>query len=171
MELVMIRHAIAEEREMFAQTSLPDEQRPLTNLGRQKMKDIAAGLKSVVGHLDLLASSPLVRAVQTAEIIGEVFEGMPIVLLNELAPTAAPERLTQWLGTQPLDSRIAVVGHEPGLGRLASRFLDAEGRLEISIKKGGMCLVEFADSIGPGFGVLRWFVKPSMFRKLGMQSW
>ena len=66
MKLLLVRHAIAEEREEFERTGEPDDQRPLTSEGRKKMKRAAAGLGELVNKVDILATSPLARAQQTA---------------------------------------------------------------------------------------------------------
>ena len=72
MKLLLIRHAIAEEREDFEKTGKDDRLRPLTDEGRKKMKQAARGLKEVVPHVDLLATSPLTRAAQTGAILDTV---------------------------------------------------------------------------------------------------
>ena len=67
MRLLLIRHAIAEEREDFARTGKDDGLRPLTDDGRKKMKQAARGLRGLVPDIDLLATSPLTRVVAFAE--------------------------------------------------------------------------------------------------------
>ena len=62
MQLLVIRHAIAVEREDFARTGKDDRLRPLTDEGRKKMKQGAKGLRQLAPRIDLLATSPLTRA-------------------------------------------------------------------------------------------------------------
>ncbi|HEX4469200.1 MAG TPA: phosphoglycerate mutase family protein, partial [Gemmatimonadaceae bacterium] len=69
MDLLVIRHAIAEDKERFAASGRNDDLRPLTEEGRSKMRRAAQGLRTVVGRIAHLASSPLVRARETAEIV------------------------------------------------------------------------------------------------------
>ncbi|MDH3366486.1 MAG: histidine phosphatase family protein, partial [Gemmatimonadota bacterium] len=69
MQLLVVRHAIAEDRDIFAAAGREDDERPLTEEGTRRMAAGAVGLVRVVPRLDAVASSPLVRAVQTAEII------------------------------------------------------------------------------------------------------
>jgi len=67
MQLLLIRHAIAEDRFEFARTGQSDYYRPLTERGRARMARGATGLRTLVPDIDVLATSPLTRAVQTAE--------------------------------------------------------------------------------------------------------
>src|SRR5690349_23208472 len=71
MNLLVIRHAIAEDKENFAATGRSDDQRPLTDAGRTKMRRGTQGLRTLIGKVAMLASSPLVRARETAEIRSE----------------------------------------------------------------------------------------------------
>src|SRR6266513_1546458 len=77
MRLLVVRHAIAEDREAFARSHKDDAARPLTPDGRRKMARAAAGLKQLVPELDLLAASPYKRALETAEIIAHAY-GPPL---------------------------------------------------------------------------------------------
>src|SRR5882724_2462532 len=65
--LLVVRHAIAEDPAVFAATGRSDAERPLTEKGRRRMRRVARGLKKLVPAIDGLATSPLVRAVETAE--------------------------------------------------------------------------------------------------------
>src|SRR5439155_7346675 len=73
-KLLVIRHGLAGEASEFARTGMDDDQRPLTDEGKKKMRAGARGLHEIVQQIDWLVSSPLVRAQQTAEIIGREFE-------------------------------------------------------------------------------------------------
>ena len=89
MQVLVVRHAIAEQREEFARTGKDDSQRPLTHDGRRKMRRGAVGLRAVVPAIDVLATSPLLRAVQTAEILAAVYNGRNMVTVKGLFPTAS----------------------------------------------------------------------------------
>ena len=86
MKLLLLRHAIAEEQADFARTGKDDRLRPLTEEGRKKMKQNAKGLREIVPDIDLLATSPLTRAAQTAAIVDSVYGGLPEVEIEELSP-------------------------------------------------------------------------------------
>jgi len=162
--LLVIRHAIAEDREAWAQTGAPDELRPLTKRGRRRMRRNARGLVELIGKLDFLASSPLVRAMQTAEIVADAFAKLEISDLPALSPGSRPEDVAAWIGSPAgAQSTVAVVGHEPGLGELVSWLL-AGGGAFMPLRKGGACLLELA-SVGPASAKLLWSLTPTQLRR------
>src|SRR5205809_975693 len=88
MRLLVVRHAIAEDREAFARSHKDDAARPLTPDGRRKMARAAEGLKQLVPELELLAASPYKRALETAEIIAHAYGDQRVERVGELAPGA-----------------------------------------------------------------------------------
>src|SRR4051812_43352517 len=100
MRLLLIRHARAEDRRTFARTGKSDDQRPLTADGIRRMTKAAHGLHKLIPAIDLLATSPLRRAVETARIVAEIYEDLYFTEREELAPDADPERLIDWLAAQ-----------------------------------------------------------------------
>src|SRR5207253_1666114 len=92
MRLVVVRHAIAEDREGFARSHKDDAARPLTPDGRRKMARAALGLKELVPELELLAASPYKRALETAEIIAHAYGHPRVERVPELAPGAGVDR-------------------------------------------------------------------------------
>src|SRR5437773_11220092 len=86
MRLLVVRHAIAEDREAFARSHKDDAARPLTPDGRRKMARAAEGLKQLVPELELLAASPYKRALETAEIIAHAYGDQRVERVGELAP-------------------------------------------------------------------------------------
>ena len=123
MKLLVIRHAIAEDRDAWAFAGKPDAERPLTDDGRKRMRRAAAGLRETVPSLDVIATSPLARARQTAEIVGREYDSAEIVDLPQLAPDATVDDLLPWLVERGAEDTVAVVGHEPGLGFLVGWLL------------------------------------------------
>src|SRR5207244_3974272 len=91
MRLLVVRHAIAEDREAFARSHKDDSERPLTPEGRRKMERAAHGLKELVPELDVLAASPYKRAVETAEIIGGAYGALNVERVPELAPGSSAQ--------------------------------------------------------------------------------
>ena len=169
MQLLVIRHAIAEEREDFARGGRDDSERPLTEEGREKMRRGAAALRRIVPRIDLLASSPYVRAVQTAELVAEAYEhGRPrITLVDSLTPNGALERFQSWVQRQSKAPVIAIVGHEPQLGLLVTWLMSGLRESRVELKKGGACLLEFEGQPGPGVGTMRWLLTAGQLRELG----
>src|SRR4051812_10910008 len=122
MKVLVIRHAIAEDPKEFAQQSkrADDGLRPLTKLGRRKMRLAARGLACLVPSVDVLASSGLKRAQQTAAIVGVHYPKAKGVRLAELSPNKPVKQLLVWLQQQGKEQTVAVVGHEPHLGVFVS---------------------------------------------------
>src|SRR3712207_2290812 len=169
MELLVIRHAIAADRDEFAASGRDDSERPLTDEGREKMQRGAEALRGLVPRIDLLASSPYARARQTAEIVADVY-GRPangIKLVESLTPEAPLERLQSWLQRHPRAGVIAIVGHEPQLGMLVTWLMSGLREPRVELKKGGACLLEFDGQPGPGVGVMRWLLTAGQLRSLG----
>ncbi len=161
--LYLVRHAIAAERG----DAYPDDtKRPLTSEGAAKFRKVARGLAALDPGVDLVLTSPLVRARQTAEILAQHLPGHPpIVDTNALLPGATFSDLVAELGRHARRSGIALVGHEPGMGTSTARLLGLKGTLEF--KKGGVCRVD-VDSLPPaGPGHLVWFAPPKVLSKAG----
>ena len=165
MRLLLIRHAIADEREDFARTGKDDNLRPLTDEGRKKMKQNARGLKKLVPDIDLLATSPLTRAAQTGAIVDSVYGGLNEVEIEELAPEATPNDFLRWLRKQKAGT-LAAVGHEPSISLILSWLLTGSERRIFSFRKGGACLLELPDEVGAGTATLLWALTPSQLREL-----
>ncbi len=167
-ELYLIRHGVAAERGL----AWPDDaKRPLTEEGIGRMKKAAKGLKRLDVRLDVVVSSPLVRARQTAEVVAGVFDEMPpLVFTTALAPGGrysdllADLQVQVQVQVQVRRTRIALVGHEPDLGRLAARL--AGSRRAFEFKKGAVCRID-VDALPPArSGTLRWFLPPSILRRI-----
>src|SRR3569623_3615526 len=114
-QLVVIRHAIAEERDAAQREGRADTERALTDEGRAKIVKAAAGLRRCHPALDLIATSPLRRALQTAEIVAAAYAPLTEAECEALVPQAHPEEMLDWLRGQQ-GARVAVVGHETDHG-------------------------------------------------------
>ena len=166
MRLLVIRHAIAEDREEFAFSGRPDAERPLTKDGRSRMRRAAEGIAIEVDRIEVLATSPLLRAVQTAEIVADEYGGMDLTVLGELVPESRPDDLLPWLRALDGDETAAVVGHEPHLGFLVGWLLTGRHESFVELKKGCAVLLEFDDPPAPGNATLVWALAPGQLRRL-----
>lgn len=163
-ELLLVRHAVAAERG----PNYPDDrERPLTSEGIARFKRVVEGLKDFDVKLDLVLSSPLVRAAHTAELLVAGIGGKPrLEMLEALAPGGRMTQVLEALGKYGKRSRhIALVGHEPDLGELTARLLRARGGVEF--KKGAVCCLELDGAMPTGPGTLKWFLPPRALRKIG----
>jgi len=162
MELLIVRHAIACERNV---RRWPDDgARPLSPRGVARARKAAAGMKQLVRAPGRVLASPLVRARQTAAILTEVAGWPPAVEVPELAPGVAPEALLAALRRQP-GSRVALIGHEPALSRLLAVALPgAAGAGAFRFRKMGAALLSFAGAARPGGARLEWLVPAKLLR-------
>jgi phosphohistidine phosphatase len=167
MRLLVIRHAIAADREEFARSHADDADRPLTAEGRAKMERAASGLKQLVPDLTLLASSPVKRAFDTAMIVARPYRDLEVERVPELAPGTPLDRAIAWLAGLPARGTIAIVGHEPDLSRLVCALLCGADRPFFEFRKGAACLLEFSGPVARGAGVLDWFLGPKHLRRFG----
>jgi phosphohistidine phosphatase len=168
-ELLIVRHAIAEDRRAFAARGRDDAERPLTEEGRRKMERAARGVGRAAPEISALASSPLVRAVETARILLPALGLERFEELGALAPDSAPEALVPWLRSAPgaPGGAVAVVGHEPHLSTLVAWLVSGRTTPLTELRKGGACLVGFSRRPGRGTGSLRWLLTASQLRRLG----
>ena len=127
MKLLVVRHAPAEDRAAWARRGRDDASRPLTPEGRRKMREAARGIATLVGPPQALATSPLVRARQTADVLARALRIRVVEELDALEPGRRPEALLGWLRGNGRRALAAVVGHEPHLGGLVSWLLAGRG--------------------------------------------
>jgi phosphohistidine phosphatase len=166
-QLLVIRHAVAVERVSFEATGKHDDLRPLTPDGRRKMRRIAKGLQCMVGRPSLLATSPLTRAVQTAEILADVY-GMKIGdTVEALRPGSRVTMFAHWANEHDADATIAIVGHEPHLSGLVSWLMCGDTESHIALKKGGACLLMIEGQVRRASATLEWLLTPAQLRQLG----
>ena len=161
-ELYLIRHGIAEER---GEAWPDDAKRPLTEAGIDRVRKSARGLARLGVAFDVILTSPLVRTRQTADAVASAFTVRPhIVAVDSLAPGGTYQAVLADLEKQTRRSRIALVGHEPGIGELASRLSGSRHPLEF--KKGAACRID-VDALPPtGPGTLRWFLTSRIMRSI-----
>ena len=140
MKIHLIRHAEA----IPHAAELPEALRYLTSRGRTRFRRVATALKKQGANLDLIVTSPLIRAVQTAEILAETvrFAG-DLLVMPRLSPGFSISDLHDILSRFPHCSEIALVGHEPDMGKLVQILLLAPG--PCFLKKGGV--VSFKTSL------------------------
>lgn len=167
MQLLLIRHGPAGDRETFAETGRDDAERPLTAPGTRKMRRIAKGLRRAIGAIDVIGSSPLVRAARTAAIVAREYGLSDVAEVDALAPGASVEKLAVWLRRQKETPVVAIVGHEPDLGALATWLLSGGTESRVPLGKGGACLLEIEGRVKAGSAVLRWALTPALLRRLG----
>jgi len=160
MELFILRHGIAVARGTKGYKM--DSERPLTKEGVEKTGRIAEAMLEMDIQFDLILSSPLVRARETAKIdAGEL--RADVSLTDLLAPGADPAELVSELNRKKPKS-VLLVGHEPDLSRLISALISGHPDAGIELKKGGLCKLT-ADQLTLGrSATLNWLLTPKQLR-------
>jgi phosphohistidine phosphatase len=163
-ELYLVRHAIAAER---GDEWPDDNKRPLTVRGISRFKDVVRGLHRLDISVDEILTSPLVRAKQTADLLAAGLGGKIVVkTFDALAPGHAPAATMAQLAKAGRRTRIALVGHEPGLGELAAYLIGAQRALPF--RKGGMARIDMG-ALARRPGSLIWFLPPKVLREIGQR--
>jgi phosphohistidine phosphatase len=157
MDLYLVRHAWAGDRN---DSQWPDDDlRPLTNLGKKRFAEVAAKLANRGMEINAIATSPLIRCVQTAEILADVVPGKAeIVELDALRPGSNLNAVMLWTTQQAeRHQNIVWVGHTPDLDRMTAALIAGNDGL-IHFAKGGAAAVRFDGPLEIGAGELRWLV-------------
>lgn len=148
MELYLIRHGIAQEKE----DNFPDEERALTKEGYQKTEKVALALKKLALKFDLILTSPLVRAKQTAEILFKMGLAPKVEECKHLAPDGLIEGwVKEWLEAKNYspNTQLALVGHEPDLSSWAEILLWGDAKESLVLKKAGMIGIKLPEKGSP----------------------
>jgi phosphohistidine phosphatase len=161
MKLTIIRHGIAVAS---GTEGVPDDDRPLTKKGRRRFQDVASGLAAICERPDVLLTSPLCRAAETAAIVAEAW--------GDVTPTSEPvlaqgsiDQILAVLAQQASDQHVAIVGHEPTLSALLARLLGSRTGERFAFRKGGVAHLDVPGSLADG-GRLEWFTRPRILRAL-----
>lgn len=161
MRLYLIRHGESEE----VAREGGDAGRRLTHEGRRDFAEEVAGLARLGVSLTQILTSPLVRARQTAEILHGELPGPAPEAWPMLAPGADLEAVLDRL--DPSEEAVALVGHEPCLGRLVSLAIAGRESDGTPLRKGGVARIDFAGRPRPGAGRLAWLATPKLLRRIG----
>lgn len=165
MRLYLIRHAIAVDRDAVG--VLDDASRELTPQGIGKMGHNAAALARLGVKANEVWTSPFLRARQTADIVarGLGLAGGPRVV-KALSPGGDYQALIQRLARHADWAGVALVGHEPDLGRLAALLLAGSPHGAVDFKKGGAACIEIDDFHPPVRGRLEWLLTPKQMKMM-----
>jgi phosphohistidine phosphatase len=158
MRLLLIRHADAGERDPALWPD--DTQRPITEKGRRRHRRVAKRLKRRGLTPTLLLASPWMRAWQSAQLVAEHGGGPGVVAAPALAESPRLAAIAAAVGRPAPDAVVALVGHEPWLGELASILLTGDShRLAVDFPKSGVLGLE-TDGVEDGRAVLQFLWRP-----------
>lgn len=168
MDCVLFRHGIAMARDEWEG---PDADRPLTGRGAKRVAQVTVGLQWLAVRPTLILSSPLVRAIETANIVHTSLRALSSMqIVDALLPDAPSDQLLSVLENLPPKSCVICIGHEPHLGMIASVMLTGMPSRAFPFKKAGACLIELSTPWKPGQGILRWWLTPSQLRAIGTRA-
>jgi phosphohistidine phosphatase len=160
--LYLLRHGIAVDPGAPGYEN--DSERPLLPKGERRLRSAAAAMEKLELSFDLILSSPLTRARQTAEIVAvELKLRKRLELSDDLAPGGSFKALVQKLnGFEPAPENVLLVGHEPGLSRLISLLVSGGAdAAAIEMKKGGLCKLEAGELRHGRCAQIAWLLTPS----------
>ena len=157
-QLLLVRHAIALDRDEAMARGISDANRPLTDKGEARMQRIAQVLQQQLPRVGQLLCSPYLRTRQTAAILAEAWQ-CTLSSCEALQPGSDPQLLLAQLSCNSMDP-IVLVGHEPDLSELLGLLLCGQPRSFVRMKKGGAALLRLDDKPSPGSAELQWQMNP-----------
>ena len=155
MNLYLIRHSIAENISIDKK----DFDRELTSEGKSVIAKTSQAWKNYINQLDIVLSSPLTRAVQTAEIISSNLQtNQNLIKDNNLGTGSRTSDLIALLNSLEYEN-VAVVGHQPDLSIHLNNFCGT-GSFNLVFPPAALAKIEFDNSIKYGRGKLVYFIPP-----------
>ncbi|HSK94313.1 MAG TPA: phosphoglycerate mutase family protein [Candidatus Angelobacter sp.] len=155
MILYFLRHAEAEAGEPGR-----DDERHLTDAGEATMRAAGPLFRRLNLRPDTIISSPLPRALGTAELASEAIGSGPPIADDRLRPGAGWGDFARAMADRPDARRVLFVGHEPDL---SSTIAHLTGASSVRMRKGGLACVEFYGVPEPGAGELAWLIDPDLY--------
>lgn len=141
MKLIFIRHGLAEGH--FSENQDADFERELTEEGIRRLKKTFKSFHQHESKIDVIFSSPLARAIQTAEIFWEYYRKADLEMMADLDILDDPLHLVEYISFLPADGCYAFVGHDPHLTQVIASLLALHPEHDfMTIKKGGICVLE-----------------------------
>jgi phosphohistidine phosphatase len=160
MNLYLVRHADAEK----TQPGKKDEDRKLSKEGKERIRGVAGEWFYFIKKLDLICTSPLIRAVETAEIIGKCFEYKgEIIRDNILGPGSYTKDMIELINSLE-GNDILIVGHQPDLSEHVSNLISSNGAL-IDFKKAAIAKISFNGKVNLSKGYLEYLIPTNAFLK------
>lgn len=159
-ELFLVRHGIAVPH---GTPDIPDDERPLTPKGIKRMKQIARGLRRLKVDPERIVTSPLPRALETAQIVAEELDKEDVLeQADELRADRPAAAIKDWVLGRP-ERSLMIVGHDPAFSELAG--LLAAGHsvgAALPLEKGGVAALK---SVVTGGMVVEWLAPPRLLRR------
>ncbi len=166
--IYLVRHAVAVDQADWK--SLPDDDRPLTAAGRRKFRKLARAFGERREPVALVVTSPLPRAVMTAEIFARAARCDEVAVAESLRPgrkaADAVEEAAELYKALGVEGGVALVGHEPGMSGLVEALLGVK-QPALEFKKGAIFRLDASAFPPKRPARFRWWLKPSTRERLG----
>ena len=156
-ELYLLRHADAGDPEAWRG---PDADRPLSSKGEKQSERLGSFLLGIGFRPDAIISSPKLRAMQTAERVGDRL-GIEVHADRGLAGGVDVDDIERLLAEAGNPRRVVIVGHDPDFSSLLATLCDFE---RAAMKKGALARIDARRPLAPGSGELRWLVPPDLLK-------
>jgi phosphohistidine phosphatase len=154
-DIYVLRHGKAEKRSSSLNS---DAGRALTGEGRTEILGVAEFLASRDVVFGCVATSPYVRALETAQIVTRALGKRGLLMQwDELTPGSSIESLESRISSRPEDESLLIIGHEPLLGMFTGYMISKGGNASIALGKGGLAKIRNA-RLDPASGELQWLL-------------
>lgn len=141
MKLIFLRHGLAEGHFSFNQDA--DFERVLMPEGIKRLHKTFKLFKKHQHNIDVIFSSPLARAIQTAELFWEYYKDADLEMMADLDILDDPNHLVEYISFLPSDGCYAFIGHDPHITKVIASLLALHPEHDfMTIKKGGLCVLE-----------------------------
>jgi len=157
MEIYILRHGIAEE----AKAGVPDAERALTDTGREKLRAVLEQARRGGVKPSLILSSPYRRALQSAQMAGQVLGCHKVVESESLTPGSTPKAVWDAICARRREPALLIAGHEPLLGMTIGYLLGAPA-LQVDLKKAALARIDQESFSGAPHGQLKWMLTPRL---------
>ena len=166
MHLFLLRHGLAVEPGTAGFET--DASRPLTPNGKRQLVKVAKAMRRMELSFDVIWSSPLVRARQTAEIVAKELKATKqLKLVDELSPGGDAVKLIKKLrALKPARENILLVGHEPDLSKLLSLLVTGKTGADFALKKAGLAKLELENLRAGRCATLAWLLTPGQMKEM-----
>ena len=161
MQLYVMRHGIAAQH---GAPGVTEDERPLTPEGEKRVKEIARGLKALGLELDRIVSSPLARALRTADIVATELKAKSLLETSDsLRAGRSAESIRDWL-LDRREERLMIVGHNPDFSDLVALLVTGRSDVPLcDLRKGGIAAL---GGLPRGNMALDWLARPRLLRAL-----
>lgn len=157
MEVYILRHGIAEDGKPGA----PDADRALTDTGREKLRAVLKRAVDAEVKPSTILTSPYKRALQTAQMAGQVLGCHKIVETDVLLPESSPPEIWKAICARRGEDALLLAGHEPLLSATVAYLLGAPA-LQVDLKKAALVRIDEDSFDRPPRGILKWMLTPRL---------